>query len=190
VLVCELPAMQSPTSQNPSHSHSHSAPLSPSQPPATSLRTPLPQRLRFAASLRASRPLIPSSAPRQRRSISRVKLESPQWAWVLASPCLAHGAHWSPIWCAPVHLNLGAAFSASALVAYIAGSAPEGACCATATAERQADAATRRSRCFMWRANSATPYGNWAETHLLLGKCLRRLTYPEKVSSTVVLACL
>ena len=49
------------------------APLSPSQPLANSLLTPLPQRLRFAISLRASRPLIPSSAPRQRRFSSRVK---------------------------------------------------------------------------------------------------------------------
>ena len=38
-----------------------------------SRRIPLPQRPRFAASLRAKRSLIPSSAPRQRRSISRVK---------------------------------------------------------------------------------------------------------------------
>jgi len=58
--------MQSPESQNPSHFHNHSAPL------PTPL-SPLPEPLRFAAILRASRPLIPSSAPRQRRSISRVK---------------------------------------------------------------------------------------------------------------------
>ena len=56
-----------------SHFQSHSVLLLSLSAPATSLRTPLPQRLRFAANLRASRSLIPSSAPCQRRSISRVK---------------------------------------------------------------------------------------------------------------------
>ena len=37
-------------------------------------------------------------------------LELAQWTVVLASPCLAQGIHLSPIWCAPMHLNLGAPF--------------------------------------------------------------------------------
>ena len=59
------------TSKSPSHS-SYLPLLKPS--PTTHPRSiPLPQRLRFSCSFRRSRSLIPSSAPFQSRSISRVK---------------------------------------------------------------------------------------------------------------------
>ena len=60
-------------------------PLKPSAPLRSSLHTPSqrrsnppPQRLRFSWSFRINRSVIPSSAPFQRRSISRVQCASPE----------------------------------------------------------------------------------------------------------------